>query len=88
MPKTSEAKLRYMAKYEKLAEVKDKGVDRRRARRHAIAAGKVRIGDTKEIDHKVPLDAGGSGADSNTRVLDRGTNRGWRKRTPGMYGKE
>jgi len=86
--RTTAAKRAYMAEYQKRDEVKKKGVARRRARRHAIAAGKVRIGDDKEIDHKVPLDAGGSGDDSNTRVVSRKKNRGWRKRSPGMYGKE
>ena len=31
--------------------------------------GRVKKGDGKHIDHKVPLDAGGSTAKSNTRVV-------------------
>ena len=79
------AKLRYQKKYNR--EHADEQVARRRARRHAIAEGRVSIGDKRDIDHKVPLDKGGSTAKSNTRVVSREHNRGWRKRTPGMYGK-
>jgi hypothetical protein len=85
--KTTAAKRKYMAAYQQRPENVEKRVDRNRARRHAIAAGKAHVGDGKDVDHKTPLDAGGSDADSNTRVVSRKSNRGWRKRTPGMYGK-
>lgn len=78
MPKSSEAKLKYMSIYQKTAANVEKRVDRNRARRHAIAAGTARVGDSKDIDHKNPLRKGGSDADSNTRVLSRAKNRGWR----------
>jgi len=55
-------------------EDKDRAM-RNRARRHAIAAGKAKKGDGKDIDHKVPLRNGGSTADSNTRVRSRSSNR-------------
>lgn len=48
---------------------------RNRARRHAIADGKVKKGDSREIDHKVPLRSGGSTSDSNTRVRSKSANR-------------
>jgi len=38
------------------------------ARAHAMKEGKVKKGDGKQVDHKVPLRAGGSTKDSNTRV--------------------
>jgi hypothetical protein len=33
------------------------------------------------------LDAGGSGAKSNTRVISEAQNAGWRARNPEVYGK-
>lgn len=48
---------------------------RNKARAHAIKAGKVKKGDGKEIDHKVPLRSGGSTADSNTRVRSASANK-------------
>lgn len=87
MTKTTKKKLAYMAEYQKQPEQEKKRVERNRARRHAISAGKAHVGDGTDVDHKHPLDAGGSGADSNTRVTKRATNRGWRKEHPDMYGK-
>jgi len=34
---------------------------------------------TKDIDHKTPLRKGGTNAPGNTRVMDKGPNRAWRK---------
>ena len=64
-----------------------KRVARNKARRHAIAAGKVSKGDGKHIDHIKPLALGGSAHNSNTRVQDAKTNEGWRGTRPEMYGK-
>jgi hypothetical protein len=77
--KTSKAKRDYMAEYQKSPEEVAKRVARNKARRHAIAVGKAKVGDGKEVDHKKPLRKGGSTADSNTRVIDKSANRGWRK---------
>ena len=85
MPKTTPKKLAYMAEYQKKPENVEKRVDRNRARRHAIADGRAAVGDGKDVDHKKPLRQGGSGADSNTRVISREANRGWRK---GKVGKK
>lgn len=79
MAKSSKAKLEYMAEYQQKPENVDKRVARNRARRHAIADGKAAVGDGKDVDHKTPLRKGGSTADSNTRVVDKSANRGWRK---------
>jgi hypothetical protein len=87
MATSSKAKLAYMAKYQKSPENVEKRVDRNRARRHAIAAGTAKVGDGTEVDHKVPLDKGGSDKDSNTRVVPASENRAWRGRQPEMYGK-
>lgn len=88
MPKSSKQELETKAKYNKRPDVQAKRVAQNRARRHAIAAGKAHKGDGKDVDHKVPLDKGGSGDDSNTRVVSRKQNRGWRKDHPEMYGKK
>jgi hypothetical protein len=87
MPKSSKSKLEYQKQYNAQEEQKDKRVANNRARRHAIAAGTASKGDGTNVDHKRPLDKGGSTADSNTRVISEATNKGWRKDHPDMYGK-
>ena len=66
--KSSKQKLAYQAEYQKRPENVEKRVDSNRVRRQALAAGIVKKGDGTEIDHKVPLDKGGSDAKGNTRV--------------------
>ena len=85
--KSSKQKLAYQAEYQKRPENVEKRVDRNRVRRQALAAGIVKKGDGTEIDHKVPLDKGGSDAKSNTRVTTAAENRAWRAKQPEMYGK-
>jgi 5-methylcytosine-specific restriction endonuclease McrA len=87
LTKSSKAKLAYQAAYNKRPEEKEKGVERRRLRRQLIREGAVKIGDGKDVDHKKPLDTGGGHGKKNARVTTQAENRGWRKRTPGMYGK-
>ena len=87
MPKSSARELKTKAAYNKRPDVQAKRVAENRARRHALAAGTVRKGDHTNIDHRVPLDMGGSGKKGNERVVDESFNKGWRKRQPGMYGK-
>ena len=87
MPKSSPAKLAYQAEYQKRPEEVKKRVERNKARRHALAAGTAHKGDNTDVDHKKMLDQGGSNAQSNQRVVDRGDNRAWRKKHPGAYGK-
>lgn len=48
---------------------------RNSARAKMKAAGKVRKGDGKEVDHKKPLSKGGSNKKNNLRVVSRSTNR-------------
>lgn len=79
MPKSSKAKLAYQAEYQKQPKQVAKRVARNAARREAIKAGTVKVGDGKDIDHKVPLENGGTNAPSNTRVKSQTANRGWRK---------
>lgn len=87
MPKSSPAKLRYMAEYQKQPEQVEKRVQRNQARREAIREGVVKKGDGKEIDHKQMLDKGGSNDRSNRRVTSASENRAWRERSPEAYTK-
>lgn len=87
MAKSSKAKLEYQAEYQKSPKEVENRVDRNRARRHAIAAGKASVGDGTQVDHIKPLGKGGSDKDSNTRVTSTAKNEAWRKEHPEMYGK-
>lgn len=58
---------------------KEARAQRNAARREAEREGKVHKGDGKDVDHKTPIRKGGTNADSNTRVVDKEDNRGWRK---------
>lgn len=49
------------------------------ARRQLAKEGKVSKGDGMDVDHKVPLRAGGGNVRSNLRVMPKGRNRAWRK---------
>lgn len=61
--------------YQGSPEQKKNRAARNKARREAMRDGKVRKGDGKDIDHKVPLSKGGSTSSSNTRVRDKASNR-------------
>jgi hypothetical protein len=79
MPKSSPAKLAYQRAYNAQPAQKEAGVERRRERRHEIAAGKVAIGDGKDIAHIKALDSGGTTTKGNLKIEDAAKNRGWRK---------
>lgn len=79
MPKSSPAKLKYQAAYNKRPEETAKGVERRRTRRQMISQGKVAIGDGKDVSHKTAMDNGGKSHKSNVKVESSSANRGWRE---------
>lgn len=85
MPKSSKAKLAYQKEYNARPENIAKRVKNNAARREAMEKGLVRKGDGKDIDHKRPLDKGGTNAPSNLRVASQKANRGWRKKHGDMY---
>ena len=87
MPKTSKKSLATKAAYNKRPEIQARRVLQNKARRHAIKAGKAKVGDGKDVHHVKMLAKGGSGKDSNTKVVSRKTNRGWRKTNPKVYKK-
>jgi len=73
------------AQYESSDVQKKRRAARNKARREAMAAGKVHKGDGKDIDHKKPLSKGGSTSMSNTRVVSASDNRSYpRTKKAGM----
>ena len=87
MTKSSKRELATKKAYNAKPDVMKKRVQQNKARRQAMAAGKVTKGDGKHVDHKVPLDVGGSNSKSNRRVVSAKSNKGWRGKKPGMYTK-
>lgn len=61
--------------YQGSEEQKKNRAARNKARREAEKDGRVRNGDGREVDHKKPFAHGGSNHKSNTRVIDKSTNR-------------
>lgn len=88
MPKSSKQELKTKAAYNKRPDVQKKRVAQNKARRQAVADGRAKKGDGKDVHHVKPLAKGGSTEKSNTRVVSRKTNRGWRKKNPEMYTKK
>ncbi len=86
MTKTSKEELAKKRAYNARPSVVKKRVANNKARREAIRDGRAKKGDGKDVDHVKPLAKGGSDKKSNTRVVSRKSNRGWRKKNPEMYG--
>lgn len=86
MPKSSKAKLAYQKAYNAKPEELAKRIKNNQARAEAMKKGLVHKGDGLEVDHKKMLDAGGTNADGNLRVIPAKKNRGWRKTKGSMYG--
>lgn len=79
MNKGGKGKAAYDKKYESTpAQVKKREM-RNEARAELIKKGEVAKGDGKDVDHKAPLDSGGTNAAGNLRVRTETANRGWRK---------
>jgi hypothetical protein len=87
MPKSSPQKLAYQKAYNAKPENVQKRVLNNAARREAIADGKVKKGDGKDVAHVKALDKGGKNTPGNTKVQDASSNRAWRAREPEMYTK-
>lgn len=76
---TRESTDEYYQKYHAGKKAKKDRAARNKARREAMKKGLVKKGDGKELDHKKPLSTGGSRSTSNTRVVDRYTNRSYKR---------
>ena len=87
MPKSTKQKLAYQKEYNARPENISKRVQNNAARREAIRDGKAKVGDGTNVDHRTPLDKGGTNAKGNLRVVPESENKGWRKKHGDMYGK-
>lgn len=79
MTKSTPAKLAYQAARNRRPEELKKRSACDRARDKAVKEGRVKVGDKKDMAHKVALENGGSNDPSNITVQDRKINRGWRR---------
>ncbi len=70
---------KYKSKPDQIA----KRVLRNEARREALKKGLVHKGDSKQIDHKVPLSKGGTNAKSNLRVVGHSANESFKRNSKG-----
>lgn len=77
MPRMKNGKRDYsqQREYNASPEATAKRVANNAARRQAMAEGKARVGDGKDVDHRTPLSKGGTNARSNLRVVPRSENR-------------
>lgn len=87
MTKSSKTELKTKAEYNARPENVKKRVANNAARREAIREGRAKVGDGTHVDHKTPLDKGGTNAKGNLRVVSAAKNKGWRKDHPDMYTK-
>jgi 5-methylcytosine-specific restriction endonuclease McrA len=65
------------AEYHSKPEQKKNRALRNAARRELMREGVVRKGDGMDVDHREPLDSGGSNARSNLRAVPKSKNRGY-----------
>ena len=79
MTKSTPHKLAYQKAYNARPEEVKKRVANNAARRELMKAGKVHVGDGKDVAHKKSLENGGTNAKGNLAVQSRDKNRGWRR---------
>lgn len=79
MPKSSPEKLAFQAAYNARPENVKKREANNRARASLIKAGKLQVGDKKDVAHVKALQDGGTDAPGNLTVTSQKANRGWRK---------
>lgn len=78
MPESSKQKLAYQKAYNARPENVAKRVKNNQARAEMVKAGRTKVGDGKDVAHRVALDNGGSNDPSNLSVESQSKNRGWR----------
>lgn len=64
-----------------------KNIERKQARRDAVKAGLVHVGDGKDIDHIKPLSKGGVTKPGNLRVKSASANRSYARNPDGSIKK-
>ena len=79
--KKSKKKRDYKAerKYDSKPEVMRRRAMRNRARRKMIKAGKAKVGDGKDVNHKREIHAGGSNDMSNLESVSASKNRSYKR---------
>lgn len=79
------------ARYDKEYNSRSDQLKKRAMRNAARAEYEKKHGDLPshmDVDHKRPLDKGGSNSGSNLRAVTQKENRGWREDHKDMYGKK
>jgi 5-methylcytosine-specific restriction endonuclease McrA len=76
---TREKVAKHYREYGSKPEILARQVKRVQARREMVKKYGEAALKGKDIDHKTPLDRGGSNSPSNLRIVDPKTNRGWKK---------
>ena len=82
--------------YKSKPEQIERRVERNKARRRAIKAGKATVGDGTSVEHIKPLSKGGSSSPKNTKIVsfadnssfDRNSDKSVRTNTPGIFKKK
>lgn len=87
MNKGGPAKAAYDKSYNARPDQVKKRAERNAARRKLEKEGVVHKGDGKDVDHKKPLDSGGSNDRSNLEAVSEKKNRGWRRGQSGYHPK-
>ena len=70
-------------KYNSKPEQLKRRASRNAARAKMMAAGKVRKGDGKDVDHKKPLSKGGTTTRSNLKAVPASQNRSYKRTSKG-----
>lgn len=70
-------------KYDSQPKVKKRRALRNKARRALMKEGLVKVGDKKDVNHKVPLSKGGSNKRKNLNVLSSSKNRSYKRNKNG-----
>lgn len=74
-PDKAADKLEYDLKYQKSGYGKQSNILRKRARRKMEKKNLAKVGDGKDVDHKISLKNGGSNGDSNLAMMPASENR-------------
>lgn len=86
MPYMTNGKRDYQKEYKKYnsrPSVVKKRIQDNKARRMMMKAGKAKVGDGKDVDHRIPQSKGGKTTLANLQVITAGDNRSFRRNKDG-----